>query len=614
MENTDPNPKRTRRSLLFGLAGTAGVAGFGAGILVGTTVKPPKSTPSEIAIGPRPPEANEGDLWAQEPAMSNFYNYPTWGKAKFFDIGFNASNGYGGDVDVEHISGTYYTVLRDPDTEIVMISSTDPAATTWTDEGTLATASDTVYSYVTDPAIIEVNGTWYLYFSAGNTTSDQETTEIYVGTASSPTGSYTIQSTGLAAGGGGWRDYAIGEPAVCYDEQNQQWVMAVTGAQDSNTSEQSSGLAISSDGTTWSWLASNPIITSGPNSDSTPNIVDPEITCENGMFTHYANEGTTKYIQKWISTDLDNWSLADHTPVIKGDRPEDTGGGPFAPAVIDVDGTSHMWYSAQGEDGNYRVYVRGKRHHVGGEVRRYNGSSWVTNPVFSYDGSRWRRTSAVNRYNGSEWNRAPPLQQPTIIDRFEDLSLSEYNTYDRDGDGTVTASDTYYYGGSGALELSAPSASNTDMSALSNSGLDNYPSRGQSFKYNLYFDNNSGLNATDFVFFAGSGSGTPRPDDCYFVETVVNGEIRLYERSTGSNTLLDSAEVTWSNYEKQFLEVVVNPQSDGTISVTLRDILENQIAQISPSDSTHDSGGVGAVVFANNNDVTEVFYDEWEFV
>lgn len=172
----------------------------------------------------------------------------------------------------------------------------------------------------------------------------------------------------------------------------------------------------------------------------------------------------------------------------------------------------------------------------------------------------------------------------TIIDDLEDGDISEYGgstgSYSANTNAPVA-------NGSYSLKGTTPSGGG-GVIIRSDSGLNAYPSQGDTFRYNFQFNQTDQLQA--FLFGAQStGSGT---GEAYRVEPrIEKGNFSLYLNDGTSNTLAQDTSVSYST--GVMYEVGIDWASDGTITTTLYDDTGSQISQISATDTTYTSGGVG---------------------
>jgi predicted GH43/DUF377 family glycosyl hydrolase len=532
--------------------------------------------------------------------MPPFDSADAWTKQQFHGDDYNINSATGGDVDVEYDSGsgTWYAVLiKGINDGIAMASASDPTSVVWTDEGVLVDTNDIAEDYITDPALIEANGTWYLYFSAGGS-SDKTTQDIKYSTASSPTGFSSFSSTGITADSG-WKSNGVGEPDVAYDSVNGRWILAVTGY---DGSTQDIGIATSSDGQTFSEIGANPVISGAE---------DQCILARDGKYSMYYNEEVSSPgVVKAISVDLAAWDKTADSPILSPSASEDTDG-MYAPQVVNKDGTWRMWYTAFADSTvpaqYYRGYAEGDVDQLAGRIKHYDGSSFNTKPLWEYTGSVWQRAQQLKHYDGSSFNVTPPTsasatapsdnipEYPKRCDGFEDNDIVEY------------AGDTGAFGpvsspvqeGNYALAGQGPGGGNAN-SIASTGGLDYHPAAGNTFRF--WNRTNADTDVAIQTGFAAQSEGT-LPNGYYVGLNRGSSEMFLV-RYDGSFDVINSVSQTFS--DDTWYEVEVDWGSSGDFTVTLFDSGGAQLNQLTGSDSTYTSGGIW---FRVDNSDTDVYWD-----
>lgn len=180
---------------------------------------------------------------------------------------------------------------------------------------------------------------------------------------------------------------------------------------------------------------------------------------------------------------------------------------------------------------------------------------------------------------GSDLARADHTSQYTIIDDFEDGSLSEYN-FDRGSSGASIVSSPAY-NGSNALEIS-----NTNTEMISTSGLNSYPEAGDTFRY--WVRATGGADDINLTY------GVQDHDNRYFVRVdFANDNLRLYIYENGSATQLDKQTSGFTLAEDTWYQVEIDWDREGGHTATLSDTNGGKVAQVSDTDSTWTSGGIG---------------------
>lgn len=177
-----------------------------------------------------------------------------------------------------------------------------------------------------------------------------------------------------------------------------------------------------------------------------------------------------------------------------------------------------------------------------------------------------------------------------LIDSFEDNDISEYS-----GDSVFETTTAKVYAGTYALRAYAPDTTNWDLQSYS--GLERYPQAGDTFQMRSHHnDVQDGITGIKFGL-DGSGGG--------YMAIHEGNNNTLQLRKLDDGTTLGSQSVNYDTYENEWLRIKVEWGSSGTITVTAFDGNGNQIGQVSGSDSTHTSGGVGYK--ANTGASTDVY-------
>lgn len=195
----------------------------------------------------------------------------------------------------------------------------------------------------------------------------------------------------------------------------------------------------------------------------------------------------------------------------------------------------------------------------------------------------------------------------SVVDSFEDQNISEYG-----GDtGQFTTDNTRAQDGSWSLFLDEHQSSNPGIS--STSGLDNYPSQGDTFKGWVYQVSASGTGGwSNLRYWVRWATQSETWDaDGYVLD--INGQddnLDIIVRNNGSNSTVSSNSSfsdSWSNYEDSWIEWEVTWGTDNSIDCTVYDSGGTTIASVSGSDNTFTSqGGVGYILVcsgdSSNND------------
>lgn len=181
----------------------------------------------------------------------------------------------------------------------------------------------------------------------------------------------------------------------------------------------------------------------------------------------------------------------------------------------------------------------------------------------------------------------------TVVEDFEDGDLSEY-TFDRGSSGASVVS-APVEGGSYALEYSG-----TSTEAISTSGLDAYPSAGDSFTY--WVRGTGGADMTNFAY--GAQDHTNR----YFVRVnVAEDRLKLCRYKSAETDLVRKDVTGFTLSQDAWYRVDVDWGTDGTHTATLFDSSGSQLADVTMSDSTWTSGGIGFDAYLSSGQ--SVYFD-----
>jgi hypothetical protein len=181
------------------------------------------------------------------------------------------------------------------------------------------------------------------------------------------------------------------------------------------------------------------------------------------------------------------------------------------------------------------------------------------------------------------YGSSPASAATGVIDDFEDSDLSEYS-FDRGSSGaSLVTSPTH--SGSYALSLTDVAVEMISRPGGSTPDLPNYPSAGDTFRYNVYAT--GGVQYTNYTY------GVQDHRNRYFVRIDFAGNrFRLYKYADGNTTeLVRDDTITVS--EDQWYELEVDWVSNGTHTITLLDDTDSQVGQLSATDETWTSGGIG---------------------
>ena len=220
--------------------------------------------------------------------------------------------------------------------------------------------------------------------------------------------------------------------------------------------------------------------------------------------------------------------------------------------------------------------------HSGGQLGFYTGGGsypayydYVTKESIGSDGGSSSTTSFV-------------------IDDFEDGNLSEYeHDTTRSGRASIVSSPTYK--GSYAFMIR-----DEPTEVISTSGLDAYPSAGDTFSY--WVRGSGGADMTNFRY------GVQNHSNGYFVRVnIAEDRLKLYSLETGDATLLDGQTSGFTLNQNMWYRTEVTWETDGTQTVTLYNTDGTQLAQVSGSDTKWNSGGIGLDAYPSSGQ--SVYFD-----
>lgn len=162
----------------------------------------------------------------------------------------------------------------------------------------------------------------------------------------------------------------------------------------------------------------------------------------------------------------------------------------------------------------------------------------------------------------------------TIIDDFEDADLSEYSSSSFTS--TTTSS---VYNGSNSLQVDHDG---TGANTTSTTGLNAYPSQGDTFEF--YTRLGHADHGLAFLFGVQNSSS-------YYRLYAPQGWNDVLVLHLDDGTKLASSALT--STASIWYRCKVDWDTDGTIKATLYDDTDTQVAQVSATDTTYSSGGVG---------------------
>jgi len=207
----------------------------------------------------------------------------------------------------------------------------------------------------------------------------------------------------------------------------------------------------------------------------------------------------------------------------------------------------------------------------------------------------WKNNQAIENISiiGSYFQLGQGTRSTGVIDDFEDNDLSEY----AGATGNYQTQSSEVFNGSYALE-------DTDASSVSEiystSGLPRYPHAGDEFEFRVKVTDSG-----DFWYFNFGWQDGDNNYDLRYEPDVP--QIELYEVSGGNFTQLGTSSVTQST--DVWYRVEIDWGEGGTITCTLYDENDSEVAQISATNSTHTEGGIGFKGNNTNTSNTSIYYD-----
>ncbi|MFC6965112.1 hypothetical protein ACFQJ8_26950 [Halocatena marina] len=186
---------------------------------------------------------------------------------------------------------------------------------------------------------------------------------------------------------------------------------------------------------------------------------------------------------------------------------------------------------------------------------------------------------------------AVPSVGTSVIESFEDGDLSEYTFATGSSGATVTSSPTY--DGSKVLEIA-----DTHTQMHSTAGLDQYPQDGDIFSVWVQATDNA--DAVNFTY------GVQNDKNRYFVRVNFSGgNLALHRYESGSSTALASDSAVSPSHNAWY-ELKIE-WCDCAHTISLKDSQGNRLSEISATDTTWRSGGIGFDAFLSNGGT--VYFD-----
>lgn len=170
-----------------------------------------------------------------------------------------------------------------------------------------------------------------------------------------------------------------------------------------------------------------------------------------------------------------------------------------------------------------------------------------------------------------------------IIDDFEDGDISEYGDLPNDDLGSFRPDETMIVkNGKYSLQCSTGGGAKQIHSIT---GLDYYPESESKFRFNSYAD------STELIL--GIRFAVKDEDNFYYLRYRTDtNEFQFYIRENGNYSLL-AEDTTVTIPVGEWFEIEVDWESAGTIVMTLFNASGTQLSQISVTDNTFTSGGIG---------------------
>ncbi|MFB6226292.1 MAG: PKD domain-containing protein [Candidatus Paceibacteria bacterium] len=185
---------------------------------------------------------------------------------------------------------------------------------------------------------------------------------------------------------------------------------------------------------------------------------------------------------------------------------------------------------------------------------------------------------------------------------FEDFERSNPISDYTDDINSYTAQTGLVLHGSKAANGTTP-VGGGGVTIRSTSGLPSYPSPGSNWTQQIYLSEGDQYAAHLF----GSQSGANGLTQSYRVEiATANDQLSLYEYSGGSNMKMASTSVNFQ--AGNWYNISIDWRSNNTIFVYVTDSTGAKLAEISATDSTFTSGGIGWRAY-DSNDQSQITFD-----
>lgn len=311
----------------------------------------------------------------------------------------------------------------------------------------------------------------------------------------------------------------------------------------------------------------------------------------NGCYWAYVN-------QKYGSLDLSLRQSGNHTDLASASLPTLTQGTIYELAVeLGSDTVRAILYESDGTTVIADTGSVSDSTFSGGQLGFYTGGGgypayydYVTEEAL---GSGSGTTGDIGKYKTVENFKKPTGLSPYSFDRGESgaeiVETSEYSGPNALGG---------VYNGRRGLKISGQ---NTEM--ISTSGLENYPSAGDSFA--CYFMPTGGADNFNISW------GVQGHGDRYYIKVKPESErMYLFKYQNGQGETLNSAHLSPMSQDTWYwLEVTWG--TDGTQTVEIYDLEDNTLGTVTGTDSTWTSGGIGFDGYFANTSGTGVYIDHF---
>jgi len=229
------------------------------------------------------------------------------------------------------------------------------------------------------PSILHANGTFYLYYTAYNTSY-----EIALATSIRGYGSFSKQGIVLSLGGSGkWDDTRIDSPFVMYEDGLfKMWYYG-----EASTAKKGIGYATSPDGLTWTKYSGNPVLTPPSSGVGAAYIGHPCVVRIEGIYHMYMNMNATSNYVIGLATSTDgiSWTYHNNNPVL-----DKAPSGEFGAQEV-------MHPSVVSDGAGYTMYYIGR---VDASAKRRIGSA------HSHDGITWERYPGIRVHSQGSQDEA----------------------------------------------------------------------------------------------------------------------------------------------------------------------------------------------------------------